>query len=128
MIQTGWGDLDHSFAVMIIREGWSADEIRQEIKDYYGLIKSEDHTVDCVIDVRYAHVPPVNILSVFMWSARRIPENTGKIVLVSRDMLWKRLYQLVSGGIGLIGINIEFVSSMDEAYALVASEVLYADM
>ena len=127
MIKIGWGDLEETFVVMVIREEWSADEIRGHIENYYTLIQSKQHSVDCVIDVRYAHVPPVNILSVFMWSARRIPNNTGKIVVVSRDMLWKRLYQLVASAIGLMGLDIAFVSSMDDAYALVAKASLQVD-
>lgn len=121
MISVGWGDIQETYAVMTIREAWSAEAMREHIASYYTMIESKPHPVRCLIDVRYANVPPLNILSVFLWSARNIPANTSTIILVSQNTLWKRLYTIVTNTIGLTGLDLCFVTSMDEAYGLVAA-------
>lgn len=122
MINVDWGDFDEHLIIVKISGQWSLTEYRNAMKEMFALIRSKPHVVDVLVDLQGAAQAPSNIIPVAVNDLRSRPKNQGKVVVISHNPIWSKIWGITQKIHRTQNIKLHFVPSANEAYALVIPE------
>ncbi len=119
MISFGWGDYDHTYGVIEFNGDWTTENLVTSVSTIYNELKTANKPINLMIDLRHSAVPPTSVMGV----ASRIVTGRstfplGRVIVITKTFLWKRLYDAMSQSRLDYSIDIHFVESIDKAYEL----------
>jgi len=122
MINLDWGDFDEHLVIVKIIGQWSLNEYRNAMVEMFAMIRSKPHVVDVLVDLQNAAQAPSNIIPAAVNDLRNRPKNQGKIVVISYNPIWTKIWGITQKIHRVHTITLYFVPSANEAYALVMTE------
>lgn len=119
MINFGWGDYDRTYGVVEFNGDWTTENLVTSVSTIYNELKTANQPINLMIDLRYSAVPPTSVMGV----ASRIVTGRstfpiGRVIVITKTFLWKRLYDAMSQTRLGYSIDIHFVEDIDTAYQL----------
>jgi hypothetical protein len=120
-ISVNWGDQAKRYILVTYHGEWSWQDYQESYSTRYEMVRSVEHPVDVIVDVRLHPDPPGPDAARYLkwvWEAR--PANIGRTIMIGADTsgFMKNLVQIfvrLKGG----GDKVIFVNSMEEALALI---------
>ena len=119
MINFGWGDYDRTYGVVEFNGDWTTENLVTSVSSIYNELKTANQPINLMIDLRHSAVPPTSVMGV----ASRIVTGRstfpiGRVIVITKTFLWKRLYDAMSQTRLGYSIDIHFVENIDTAYQL----------
>ena len=119
MINFGWGDYDRTYGVVEFNGDWTTENLVTSVSTIYNELKNANQPINLMIDLRHSAVPPTSVMGV----ASRIVTGRstfpiGRVIVITKTFLWKRLYDAMSQTRLGYSIDIHFVEDIDTAYQL----------
>ena len=118
MIDFGWGDYEQSYCVLSFNGYWT----KQDFVDAMALVSDnlsfKTKPINIIVDFRYSAAPPADIIGVSSGIISPYEALVGRVIIIHKSLLWKRLYQIMASNPKTIPLDIRFVKNVDEAYQL----------
>ncbi len=118
-IHVGWANHEETCVVMKFNGRWSIKAYRRSCQHLNELIASRVHPVDVIMDLQRSAPAPAGIVLHGAAVLNAMPGNTGTIVFVSKSSFWKTLVTMIEQIHPIKPLDLRFVATPDEAYALV---------
>ena len=121
-IDVQWGNEPHTIVHYTFYQGWGWADIDQALKQAAEMMSSVDHTVDVIMDFSGVNALPQGAVTQIKRAfSNPKPSNLDVTVMVGANMFIEVLVSTGRKLSGKVADNwpMEFVSSVDEAYALI---------
>lgn len=116
-------DETRSDIVWQVFEGsWTLEDYVESIRIINDEIKSCEHTVHVIGDMRGSASPPAKMLSISGFVERSTPENRGIVVIVGSGAFVKVLLRVVKNTMPRLSEAVHYADSVEDAYALIDAE------
>ncbi|QPC83203.1 hypothetical protein G4Y79_02165 [Phototrophicus methaneseepsis] len=118
-LSVDWGNIEETFIVVKLDLRWSYDDYQQAIALVLQGIRSKNHPVDVIIDVRKAMSNPPNLIGICRDAITKFSHFDTRIVVISNSLFWQTLYSTVQRMMPNMVVDICFTASVDESYTLI---------
>jgi len=116
----GWYDEQHKVIINRMQEGWTWDELRDQLKTVNDLAASVNGNIVFIIDIsRAMSLPPGNTMVNGQYMIRQIPENVSDVIVIIESALIKTFMTMVFGLIPTWRSRTHFVKSLDDGQRMV---------
>jgi len=119
-IRAIWDNDNKTLVRHIYESRWSLEDYYSLIDRHVAMLAEVDHEVDIINDLREAGPLPAGMASAIKWAARKAPANEGINVIVGANQFVKSLIDTVNKVAGPDVTAVTHVSTLEEAYALIA--------
>ena len=117
-IMVAWDNDEKTIIRYTYSSRWTWNELYAALDEQAALQATVSHDVAILIDVRNVHLVPEGFISHVKRVGERVPKNTSARVVVSNSPFLKSLFLLASKLFPHITHDIQFVATIEEAYAL----------
>ena len=113
-----WANEEKTIVLQRIDGEWTMSDYFDIIHQSAELLKTVNHQVDIIIDLSTTHYVPQNVISGATQTESIVPPNQRIVIFVGAKMIHKLLLSLGKRLAPRAAHHQHFVTSMDEAYAL----------
>lgn len=119
-ISVRWNEDEKRILIQEFVGKWSLDEYYESAQIVVDEVKSQNHTVHVIGDLRRSASIPPGILSARSFLERTTPDNRGLIVIIGANSLLMMLIDIVRPVAPRFVNNLFFASSMEAALQMIA--------
>jgi hypothetical protein len=123
MINIDWANPDKTIILWQNQGAMTSQEYAHALQQSAALAESVDHTVGVIMDMRRAAGLPKNSFLLSRQVVEGQPKNMKITVLVSNSTFWEKVWGMMSRFHPATHINIQFTTSIDEAYRLINEQL-----
>ena len=123
MINIDWANPDKTIILWQNQGAMTSQEYAHALQQSAALAESVDHNVGVIIDMRRAAGLPKNSFLLSRQVVEGQPKNMKITVLVSNSTFWEKVWGMMSRFHPATHINIQFTTSIDEAYRLINEQL-----
>lgn len=122
-IRVDWGDDSKRYILVTYLDEWTWQDYQESYRTRFEMIRTVEHTVDVIVDVRAYPNPPGPDAARYlklMWDMR--PPNLGRTIMIGADTsgFMKNLVQIFANMMKAESQRPYFVDSMEQALALIS--------
>ncbi|GAB5491727.1 MAG: hypothetical protein Phog2KO_19420 [Phototrophicaceae bacterium] len=118
MIDFGWGDYEQSYCVLSFNGYWTTQDFMNTMSLVTNSLSVKTKPINIIVDFRYSAAPPADIIGVSSGIISPYESLVGRVIIIHKSLLWKRLYELMVSNPKTIPLDSCFVKDVDEAYQL----------
>jgi len=123
MINIDWANPDKTIILWQNQGAMTSQEYAHALQQSAALAESVDHNVGVIMDMRRAAGLPKNSFLLSRQVVEGQPKNMKITVLVSNSTFWEKVWGMMSRFHPATHINIQFTTSIDEAYRLINEQL-----
>ena len=123
MINIDWANPEKTIILWQNQGAMTSQEYAHALRQSAALAESVDHTVGVIMDMRRAAGLPKNSFLLSRQVVEGQPKNMKVTVLVSNSTFWEKVWGMMSRFHPASHINIQFTTSIDEAYRLINEQL-----
>lgn len=120
-IKVDWVNQEQSIIGYIVKDTWTSLEMESAIENSFILSETVEHTVDVIVDMRRSQSVPDDALLLFKNALKVLPENRGKIVVISTDEITKTFFKMLKLVGGQPAKKISIVDTPRQAIEIIES-------
>ena len=114
-----WANEEKTLVIQRIDGDWTMADYFEVVHKSAELLKTVDHQVDIIVDLSTTNYVPQNVISGATRTESVVPPNQRMVVFVGAKMIHKLLLSLGKRLAPRAAHNQHFVTSMEEAHALI---------
>jgi hypothetical protein len=115
-----WANDEKTILIRELSKQWTWPEYQLSLLKMRQLLQEVEHGVSIIIDMRQVEAVPREALHHFQAGSRNLPADVQKQVLVSKNRLVSRLYQMLIQISPCDFNTFYFASSLEEAFQKIA--------
>ena len=119
MIDINWANPERTIILWQNQGAMTSQEYAQALRQSAALALSVDHEVGVIMDMRRAAGIPKNAFLLSKQVIQEQPKNMKITVLVGNSTFWEKIWGMMARFHPANHINIQFTTSIDEAYRLI---------
>lgn len=123
MITYDWGNHEDTLMVVYFVGRWDLDEFRYASNEIVQLAQCRDEPIVILIDLRRSSGAPTGIMPIAFQYGRTYPKNIQRVIIISRTIIWEKLWDTIETIFGKTNFPIHFVKEVDMAYQLASEYV-----
>lgn len=125
-ITVAWGNADQTYLLIVFEKPWNWDDFQGAVDRMNILFKDITHKADLLIDIRNAGFPPEGAVRRFKSVGEQQQPNVDQVIYIAPRVL-AHFIQSINQVISAVFFNYKapnfvFVSTLEEAYILVAQK------
>lgn len=120
-IKVDWVNQEQSIIGYIVKDTWTSLEMESAIENSFILSETVEHTVDVIVDMRRSQSVPDDALLLFKNALKVLPENRGRIVVISTDEVTKTFFKMLKLVGGQPAKKISIVDTPRQAIEIIES-------
>lgn len=117
-----WADPEKTILLETINGEWTLADVFTLMETASKMITEVSHKVDIIADLTNARFSDANLLHTLSRLQRLQPSNTGRVVVVKANAYLKALTNVASQLAPKTIANIQFVNTIEEAYAILGKD------
>lgn len=121
-IQIDWDNAQHTVIRVMFEGVWDIRDIRNMIKTGASMMESVNHDVDSIFDFTNSRFSPANLLSTADQMEETYNVHERLLIMVNANFYIKSLAKMAVVLAPKTFANVRFVSTLDDAYALILNE------
>jgi hypothetical protein len=120
-IRCTWDDQDNSIIWFVVEGHWTWEEYHREVDTSIEMMKTVNHRVDLLADMREAGPVPLSAASLHAKSSfSRLPSNHGLSVIIGADSFAQTLIKLVQSVMPVVARKSRTARSVEEVLEIIA--------
>jgi hypothetical protein len=123
MINIDWANPEQTIILWQNQGAMTSQEYAHALRQSAALAEAVDHPVGVIMDMRRAAGLPKNSFLLSRQVVEGQPKNMKITVLVSNSTFWEKVWGMMSRFHPATHINIQFTTSIDEAYRLINEQL-----